>query len=73
MGCLMYYKENADQLGIDEFFLPFGGKLKKDNRSFPSAFRQKPLHRKKRNHSRNVLSGNIFKRAITLQSGVSSL
>jgi hypothetical protein len=28
----MYYKENADQLGIDEFFLPFGGKLKKDNR-----------------------------------------
>ena len=47
MGCLMYYKENADQLGIDEFFLPFGGQLKKDNRSFPSAFRQKPLHRKK--------------------------
>ena len=43
----MYYKENADQLGIDEFFLPFRGKLKKDNRSFPSAFRQKPLHRKK--------------------------
>ena len=30
----MYYKENADQHGIDEFFLPFGGKLKKDNRSF---------------------------------------
>ena len=28
----MYYKENTDQLGIDEFFLPFGGKLKKDNR-----------------------------------------
>ena len=32
MGCLMYYKDDSDQLGIDEFFLPFGGKLKKDNR-----------------------------------------
>ena len=28
----MYYKDDSDQLGIDEFFLPFGGKLKKDNR-----------------------------------------
>ena len=28
----MYYKDDRDQLGIDEFFLPFGGKLKKDNR-----------------------------------------
>ena len=32
MGWLMYYKDDRDQLGIDEFFLPFGGKLKKDNR-----------------------------------------
>ena len=32
MGWLMYYKDDQDQLGIDEFFLPFGGKLKKDNR-----------------------------------------
>ena len=32
MGCLMYYKDDSDQLGIEEFFLPFGGKLKKDNR-----------------------------------------
>ena len=32
MGCLMYYKEDVNQLGIEEFFLPFGGKLKKDNR-----------------------------------------
>ena len=28
----MYYKDDRDQLGIDEFFLPFGGKLKKGNR-----------------------------------------
>ncbi len=32
MGCLLYYKEDENQLGIEEFFLPFGGKLKKDNR-----------------------------------------
>ena len=32
MGCLMYYKDDSDRLGIEEFFLPFGGKLKKDNR-----------------------------------------
>ena len=32
MGWLMYYKDDRDQLGIDDFFLPFGGKLKKDNR-----------------------------------------
>ena len=30
--CLMYYKEDRDQLGIEEFFLPFGGKLNKENR-----------------------------------------
>ena len=28
----MYYKDERNQLGIDEFFLPFGGKLNKDNR-----------------------------------------
>lgn len=28
----MYYREDQDQLGISEFFLPFGGKLKKTNR-----------------------------------------
>ena len=28
----MYYMENRDQLLIDEFSLPFGGKLRKDNR-----------------------------------------
>ena len=28
----MYCKDDRDQLGIDAFFLPFGGKLKKDNR-----------------------------------------
>ena len=32
MGCRMYYKDDKNQLGIEEFFLPFGGKLKKDNR-----------------------------------------
>ena len=32
LGWLMYYKDDRDQLGIDDFFLPFGGKLKKDNR-----------------------------------------
>ena len=32
MGRLMYYKDDRDQLRIDEFFLPFGGKLNKDNR-----------------------------------------
>ena len=32
LGWLMYYKDDRDQLGIDEFFLPFGGKLNKDNR-----------------------------------------
>lgn len=32
MGCCMYYKEDKDQIGIEEFFLPFGGKLKKNNR-----------------------------------------
>ena len=28
----MYYKHNSDQVYIDDFFLPFGGKLRKDNR-----------------------------------------
>jgi hypothetical protein len=28
----MYYKEDKEQIGIEEFFLPFGGKLKKNNR-----------------------------------------
>ena len=28
----MYRKVNSEQLGIEEFFLPFGGKLQKDNR-----------------------------------------
>lgn len=28
----MYYKDDDNQLGIDEFFLPFGGKLSRDNR-----------------------------------------
>ena len=28
----MYYKEDPNQLGIEEFFLPFGGKLNKENR-----------------------------------------
>ena len=32
LGWLMCYKDDRDQLGINEFFLPFGGKLKKDNR-----------------------------------------
>ena len=32
LGWLMYYKDDRNQLGIDEFFLPFGGKLNKNNR-----------------------------------------
>lgn len=28
----MYYRENRDQLSIEDFFLPFGGKLRHDNR-----------------------------------------
>ena len=28
----MYYRENRDQLSIEDFFLPFGGKLRNDNR-----------------------------------------
>ena len=28
----MYYKHNSDQVYIDDFFLPFGRKLRKDNR-----------------------------------------
>ena len=31
-GAFMYYKEDRDQLGIEEFFLPFGGKLQRENR-----------------------------------------
>ena len=32
LGWLMYYKCDRDPLGIDAFFLPFSGKLNKDNR-----------------------------------------
>ncbi len=32
LGWLMYYSDDKNQLGFDEFFLPFGGKLKKENR-----------------------------------------
>ncbi len=28
----MYYKEDQDQISMKEFFLPFGGRLRKDNR-----------------------------------------
>lgn len=28
----MYYREDQEQLSIEEFFLPFGGQLRKDNR-----------------------------------------
>ena len=28
----MYYKQNPDQETIEDFFLPFGGKLRADNR-----------------------------------------
>ena len=28
----MYYREDQDQLSMEEFFLPFGGRLRKDNR-----------------------------------------
>ena len=28
----MYYQEDRDQLTIEDFFQPFGGKLRKDNR-----------------------------------------
>ncbi len=28
----MYYKEDQDQISMKEFFLPFGGRLHKDNR-----------------------------------------
>ena len=28
----MYHRNNSDQVYIDDFFLPFGGKLRKDNR-----------------------------------------
>ena len=28
----MYRRENPNQLSIEEFFLPFGGKLQSDNR-----------------------------------------
>ena len=28
----MYHRKDSDQLSIEEFFLPFGGKLRKDNR-----------------------------------------
>lgn len=28
----MYYRDDKEQLSIEEFFLPFGGRLMKDNR-----------------------------------------
>ncbi len=28
----MYYQEDRDQISMEEFFLPFGGRLRKDNR-----------------------------------------
>ena len=28
----MYYQEDRDQLSIEEFYQPFGGRLRKDNR-----------------------------------------
>ncbi len=28
----MYYQEDRDQISKEEFFLPFGGRLRKDNR-----------------------------------------
>ena len=28
----MYFKESRNQIGIEGFFLPFGGRLQKDNR-----------------------------------------
>jgi len=28
----MYYRDNREQLSIEEFFLPFGGRLLKSNR-----------------------------------------
>lgn len=28
----MYYRKDEDQLSIEEFFMPFGGKLSRDNR-----------------------------------------
>jgi len=28
----MYYQEDRDQLSMEEFSLPFGGRLRKDNR-----------------------------------------
>ena len=28
----MYYRDDQDQLSMEEYFLPFGGQLRKDNR-----------------------------------------
>lgn len=28
----MYYRDNSEQLAMEEFFQPFGGRLRKDNR-----------------------------------------
>ena len=28
----MYYRDDKEQLSMDEFFMPFGGRLMKDNR-----------------------------------------
>jgi len=29
----MYYQEDRDQISMEEFFLPLGGRLRKDNHS----------------------------------------
>ena len=29
---MMYYQEDREQLSMEEFFQPFGGRLRKDNR-----------------------------------------
>ena len=32
MGCFMYHRDDENQLGIEEFFMPFGGRLSRKNR-----------------------------------------
>ena len=32
MGAFMYCKQDSEQLFLEDFFLPFGGKLRADNR-----------------------------------------
>ena len=31
MGCFMYHRDDENQLGIEEFFVPFGGRLSRKN------------------------------------------